>query len=379
MLTTPYFCNIIAHMSDVNSWSEAPQKETTMRDTLINLGQLIKYIVKKWWFWLPMTLLFAGAFYYKAFKIDPVTYTAKLTFMLNNDGGSSGASSILGMLGGGLSSSYSLDKVTELTKSRKIVSQALFAVAEIDGKRDYLANHIIISEQYHKEWAEKNPQLAKFVFKDGVQDSFTRLENKALLYLYSHIIGNKEQGIEGMLTTEYGELSGILKYTIKTRNEELSAAYLKELYQRLSSFYIMTSTEKQKQTADLVQAKRDSIERALRSKDYAAASFKDKNNGLVFAASAVPGQQMERDRRMMELMYGESVKNAEMTDMALKNQTPFITAIDLPILPIKSSLPNEIVTTITGGIIGLLLSCLILIIVRTYKRVMAEPISVPVT
>ena len=64
---------------------------------------------------------------------------------------------------------------------------------------------------------------------------------------------------------------------------------------------------------------------------------------------------MDRDVKMLQVVYGEAIKNLEMADFALKNKTPFIQAIDLPVAPLKKVKKSKLKGLLTGLSIGILL------------------------
>jgi hypothetical protein len=341
------------------------QSETTqdnsaaLRNLILSVRGITRLLLRRWWVLLIFCAVVTGLMWLNAYVLTPVTYTSKLTFMLNDEGSkSSGVSGLLGVLGGAAANSYSLDKVIELSKSRKVMAEAMFEIAEVDGKSDCYANHFIDVEEFDKVWKSKNPELAGFRFKRFVPDSFDRKENKVMLQVYSKIIGNKEEGIEGYFNAKYGETSGIVSFNVKTQSEELSNKFLEELYGRLRKFYTSQTNDKAAQNYRLLLSRRDSIERVLKSKDYVSAGIKDQSNGLVFSTSAVPGQQVDRDRRVLELMFAEATKNVEIADYTLRTISPFLVSIDMPIAPIKPGIPSPIKTTIIGIILGFILGSL---------------------
>jgi uncharacterized protein involved in exopolysaccharide biosynthesis len=48
----------------------------------------------------------------------------------------------------------------------------------------------------------------------------------------------------------------------------------------------------------------------------------------------LPSERFARNKGMYTLIYGESVKNLELADFALKNKIPYVQAIDMPIPPL---------------------------------------------
>ena len=89
--------------------------------------------------------------------------------MMNDDEGG-GLGSLGGLaasfgFGGGGSGEFNLEKMLSLLKSRNIIQQGLFEKAELGGKTDFFANHLIAEYDFHKKWEDKE-DLKDFVFKN---------------------------------------------------------------------------------------------------------------------------------------------------------------------------------------------------------------------
>lgn len=95
------------------------------QDDEITLKELIEKLMefwqelwaKKWWI-IALTIPVMTYFGYKAKKAE-VTYTAQLTYLLNDGSGSGGAlGGILGSFGLGKGGKVNLDRIVELSRSR---------------------------------------------------------------------------------------------------------------------------------------------------------------------------------------------------------------------------------------------------------------------
>ena len=361
-------------MNDELSGFEPP-KEKTLRE-MLDVGISYMFEMLRSWKLLLIFMTLGAAGYWAYYYLSPPDFTAKLTFMVDDDDeGVNPLSSVLGLIGAGGGGGSSPDKILELAKSRNIVSDALFERTKVGDKVDFFANHIIRIMKYHKVWEDKSPDIKDFYFTTGNVDSFDRKENRALLYTYAQIIGNVEEGVKGYLETKFSETSGIMTLSMKTENEELSISFLRTLFDRLETFYKTKSVEKQYATYKLVTAKRDSIKRVLDGKEYSAATFQDQSFGLLYAAPMVKGKLLQRDIRTFELLYAEAVKNSEVADFSLKSKMPYVQPIDLPIGPIKPGRPTVPKALVIGAILGAILGTIVVLIRRILKNAYAMPVA----
>jgi hypothetical protein len=331
-----------------------PVQEKSLREILDTLKNYTLVLLRGWKWLLIGIAVCTFLMYAWNYWFTPVKFNAKVTFMVSGDASkTSPMSSVLGLIGAGGGTGESPEKILELAESRKIISSALFKRGKVGDKEDFYANHIIRVMSYHKEWEDKAPELKGFFFKHGSIDSFNRMENKAMLYTFSQIVGNPEEGIIGYMASKFSEMSGIMTISFSTLNEDLSIGFLNTLFTELSDFYVTKTVEKELMTYNVISEKRDALHRQINGKERAAAQFNDQSFGVLFATPLVDGKLLQRDIRTLELIYGEAVKNAEMADFSLRTKTPFVQPIDLPIAPIKPGRPSMVMTIVLGVFLGL--------------------------
>jgi len=301
---------------------------------------------------LVLAVLFGSIFFLRARLTHP-TYGATLTFALNEgeSGGVGGVGGLLGQFGLGSSSTgkVSLDKIVELSKSMRIVNQALFEKATVAGKEDYLANHILLIYELNKKWAKNNPPFEHFRFTHDSFPAFTLEENSALKGIYGFTVGGMKPGL---VTCGYNTESTIFSMTSTTENEELSLALTENIFHHLSRFYIQQSSDKQKQTYDLVKAKTDSIYRQWTSSEFTASNMEESEGALWAPSDRTRRTIKVKQSNMYAMAYGEAIKNLEMADYAVKNSTPFIREIDRPFSPLYPQSPAKLRQIIMGLILG---------------------------
>lgn len=361
--------------TEVQSYPEIKKEDDlTLRDIVVRVRMYFLEIMRNWKIVLLITIpiltyLIAAAF------LTPKKFIAELTFMVNEDEGSKigGVADVLeslGVVSGGSNSEYNLEKILELAKSQRILFACLMKKATIKDKEDYFANHIIRTYNLHKEWKKDKPKLANFLFTRDSLPTFSRLENSALKAIYKLLLG--EGGNEPLLTTVVLENSGIMSLTLKSRNEELSAQMSRVIFEELSNFYVSQTTKKQRETYKKVSEEADSIRAVLKAKEFELATFVDTKQGLITQRSQLQRDQIERDVFVLNTMYGEAVANEEVAKFALKNRTPFILPIDLPVEPLKQVRSSKLTAGITGLVVGLILASIFIIGRRLYLDTMSE-------
>ena len=75
---------------------------------------------------------------------------------------------------------------------------------------------------------------------------------------------------------------------------------------------------------------------------------------------------------MLTALYGEVLKNTELAEFALKTATPFITAIDEPIPPIKAVKYGRLLDIANYTAIGFVLGILFVCVRYAVRSIMKE-------
>lgn len=348
------------------------EQEISLKGMILRATSYFQEVVKYWKIITFLVILFACIMGLSAY-LTKDTYPAEITFMVNeNEGsGSGGVGALLGQFGfGSTNGDYNLGKMIELANSLNIISTALLSEGVVEGKKDFLANHIIREYNFHKEWIKPEYGLNRFLFKSSNVEEFSYKEKKALKILYNKVRGNEEQGIQGLLQAGYDENTRILTLSNNTVNEELSILLTNSLYENLSRFYIEERLEKPLNTYVTLKVKVDSFETALKSAEYRLAKAIDTNRGLVSKSSALKQERIERETRVLALAYGKALENLEVADFSVKNSTPFFQIIDEPFAPIQPIKKSWILGLIFGGVLGGILGIVFVLGRKIYQEIM---------
>lgn len=331
------------------------------QDDEITLKELIEKILefwyelwrKKWWIIL-ITIPFLVIFGYRA-KNAETTYQASLTYLLNDGGGGGGAiAGILGSFGLGKGGKVNLDRIVALSKSRNIIQKVLFTKIALDtfnSKNDFIANHIIALYALDDLWSKNKPDYKGFRFTHDSSSIFTPMELSALKMLHGKVVGGK--GVKNPLFSNgFNEDTGILTMSANTVDEQLSIEMCNLAYKELKEYYILSSTNSQKNTFEFVQTKTDSILATLKTKEYQLARFNDQNRNLTDPAKMSERRILETEVFKLKNMYAEATKNYEIADFSLTAGTPDIVVVDEPIPPLEPIKKSLLIELIKGGLLG---------------------------
>ena len=350
-------------------------EEISLRDLILKGRSFIQEIVRHWRILALCIVLAVGFQVYKYITFEPV-YPAKITFSVDEDEGGSnaGLTGILGQFGLGSvrPSRYNLDKIMALSKSRRVIEHTLFSKLGIDGKDDFLANHLI---REYKVMGPANTPGGKptdFFFTHDSLAAFNRTENEMLMTLYGMIIGPPEHPEKALVAADYNEDTNIMSIDVSTSDEALSLALAHRMFESLSRYYVNKAIEKQLKTYNVVSAKKDSVLTVLKSTEYQLANFKDTHRGLLMRTDQVSELRLTREITALAAMYAEVLKNTEVADFSLKNKLPFIQLIDAPLSPIQPTQISLLRKLLMGIIIGGFIGSALVVCRRIWLDIMAD-------
>lgn len=357
-------------MDKVNTTEGHSQSdEITLKELILKFTEFFWEVVRNW---MLIGLLIFGFLCYLMYDVytTPVTYTAQLKFMLNDDGGGAdGMSLVLGSLGlGGMRKGKGLtgmEKILQLFKTRTVIDRSLITPAEVGNLIKPLANHIIdtygfqdLLDSYGSTaWKRKLEGLENYQFSDTLDvDNLDEQQQILMKILYDNVVGNSARGILPMMVSTYSEDAEIMTLTVTTKTEDLTIGLINRIYEELSGFFIDKAIEKQQKTFDILTEKNDSIQTALRGAEYSLADFKDSHRKLMTVKGTLKRTALERKVRLLTIMYGESVKNLEVADFSLRRRKPYVQIIDAPMRPLSPRVKSQknaiIYSILIGGVLG---------------------------
>lgn len=312
--------------------------------------QFISYLTRRWVsfiisFFLPVVLMIMYV------KMSDPKYLATRTFIISDEESGKlnvNLSTLLGRMGTGTSKA-NYYKIVELTKSRKIVSQALLL-------KDTALSHEIVLGNYLIDYFKlKDNDGSINYFKSVNTSDFSQKENFLALRLQDLIFGSK-----GIASISFDEKSGLIKLEVVTRDENLSIATNNCLYKVISDFFVEKSIEKEKRTYELLQAKADSVYRRMNLETKQSFVYEDKSLGVWQQSNRINQVTKDRDSKISLVVYTEAIKNLELSDFTLKMKTPYFQVIDYPVKPLLPQSISISKAIIVGFVLGFIIITIII-------------------
>lgn len=274
--------------------------------------------------------------------IQPITYSAKLTFVVeegkSTSSGLGSLASLAGQFGvdvggsggGGLLSG---DNILLYFKSESLAREVLLS------KFDSISNKSVAdvyAEVYglKKKWAKND--------KIGLVDFPTISSNKKLSRLQDSLIQKITSGIleSQFIVSKTDKKAGFIEVNTIMENDLLAKIYCERIVKVAVDRYINIKTQRQKATVDKLQARVDSVAALLSKATQSGAALATSNstmdiNPLFKTRTSVAFETTTRDKSMLATIFASVVQNLELAKFTLSQETPVIQIVDSSGFPLK--------------------------------------------
>jgi capsular polysaccharide biosynthesis protein len=329
------------------------QDEIRLKDIILKLISIKNLLWRKKIQIIAFAIVF-GIFgcVYSYFKKE--TFEAHLTFVIDESQDSGGLGALSGMatqfgfnVGGANNGTFSQTNIQELITSRRVVEEALLTRGVIDGKEELLINHHINFNNHRANW--KDTKIENLYFTTN-RDDFT-LQHDSILGLAFSSLTN------GNISTSIEDESNIVKISCVSKNEDFAKLMIESLADKLEDYYTLFQTAKSENTLNFLSFRADSVLSELKNAEFRYASYKDANFGVQRAKGLLEEIRLKRDVEILNIMYGEIVKNLEVSKFTLLNNKPLLNIIDSPTLPLKVNKMSIVMafilfSVLAGGLIS---------------------------
>ncbi|MFN3793384.1 MAG: hypothetical protein ACK4RX_01870 [Chitinophagaceae bacterium] len=347
--------------------------EISLKELIQKIGDWYRYLKTQWWK-IAIAGIIGGALGFVYAWMQPITYTAKTTFVVEDaKSGPSlgGLASLAGQFGvdvggGGGGGLIAGDNILLYFKSESLAREVLLSPWDSAGKQS-LADRYILTHGLQEKWAE-NKRIGNISFQVDLGDHrYTRLQDSLLQVIISGAILKKQFSIN-----KIDKKAGFIQLSVTMQDEALARIYCDRLVDIAVKRYVALKTERQQKTVDKLQARVDSISNLLNRKTSASAALQTAAatmdvNPLYRTNTAVASELTTRDKTMLATVYGEVVKNLELAKFTLSQETPVIQIVDKDNYPLIKNKMSKLKSLLLGAIFVIFVSVSGIIISRKVK------------
>lgn len=325
----------------------------------------VAYLLKKW-----VVLLVAGCIGgvigITIAWLQKPTYIAEMRFVTEEDeagalGMYAGIAAQFGIdIGAGGGGAFEGENLIELLKSRTLIEKTLLTPSTTAKGAPlminlYLENHGI-DKQLRKDTALRNVR-----FESNATNSDRKRDS---------IIGKVyKQMIKGDLDiSKKDKKLNIITLVLRDDNEYFAKRFVELLAANAISYYTNYKSKKSRINVEILQHQTDSVKRILFGNISEVAAINDLNVNPIRQTVRAGSQRKQVDVQANAALYGELVKNLELSKIALRRETPLIQIIDAPKFPLEKKKLGRLLTGMIFAFLAGLITAAILLFKRELKR-----------
>lgn len=290
-----------------------------------------------------------------------ITYTAKVTFLVEDTksgSGLSGLASLAGQFGVDVSSAgpggvIANDNIINYLKSESLSREVLLSPIEKDKS---FATYYIEIQGLREKWS-KNKKIGLVDFPTNKKNvTYTRIQDSLINVIIVDYILKKQ-----LLINKVDKKSGFIQILFTTKSEVFSKKFCDMLLDIAVKRYVNHKTARQQKTVDNLQFRLDSIVSVLNKKTNASAKLQTVSstidmNPLYKTSMSVITEATMREKTMLSTVYAEVIKNLELAKFTLNQETPVIQIIDEQRYPLKVNKNSKLIFSILFFSVALFLS-----------------------
>lgn len=348
-------------------------EEISLKELIQKAGFILGYLKTQWWK-LSLISLLGGIGGYVYAKFQKPQYTAKLTFALAEGGDKMGGiSSIasqfgLDLMGGGSAGAFSGDNLLELMKSRLLIEKTLLTSVDSMGKPKLLVNQYIEFNKPKKPKSRKSTDPQPLTFDASVVEmrNFTLSQDSFLAKLSADLTKTNLQ------VAKLDKKLAIVSVSFTGEDAWFAKNFTQILTQNVTEFYLETKTGQMRKNIRMLEHKVDSVKQALGRAMYGVASEVDGNQFLVRGVAKVPQAKKQLEIQVLSTMYGELIKNLELSRTMMAKDQPLIQLIDQPRFPLEKKKTSKLMSAVGGAMLLFFLTTLFLLVRRWWQGQMLK-------
>ncbi len=342
--------------------------EISLKELILQIGEIWGYLKTQWVKLLLLGLLGGlGGFFFA--KYQKPEYTAKLTFALAEGGdkvgglGSIASQFGIDIMGGSSGGAFSGDNLLELMKSRLLIEKTLLTAVDSSGKQKLLINQYI---DFHKP---KKPKARKPTDPKEVTFATDKVDPVRFSLAQDSFLGKvcADLAKDHLKVSKVDKKLAIVSVIFKGKDEWFAKHFTQVLTQNVTEFYVETKTRQMRKNVMMMEHKVDSVKQALGRAMYGVASEADGNQFLVRGVAKVPQAKKQLEIQVLSTMYGELLKNLELSRALMAKEQPLIQLIDQPRFPLEKNKISKLMMALGGALSFFCLTTVFLLIRRWWQ------------
>jgi uncharacterized protein involved in exopolysaccharide biosynthesis len=326
------------------------QDEISLAELWLKVKSVIAYLWRFKFLIMGVGLLFALGGYFKV-KMAKPSYTASLTFALEQGGGASGLGGLASQFGfsmGGGGEGLGGDNLLSLMKSRRIVQDVLLSKINVEGDSVLLINQYVATQTKLKtKWDTLG------LYPIDAKECCAPMQDSAIGAVVKDLLE------KSLAVAKVDKKLSFVTVSYTGSDPVFTGAFVELLTATSTNFYVQTKMSNSNANIAKLERRVDSVSAELQYAMMGYSAAQDQNSFTVQTTAKVPTMQKQMKVTMLTTLYGELIKNLELLKTMSAREEPLITIIDRPHYPLRVR-ESKLKSALIGGFLGVFLTLLFL-------------------
>ena len=345
------------------------EKEVSFKEIILLIQDWAAYIFTKWKI-LLIAAVIGGLIGLVYSWNQKVTYTAIITYTLEEGGGNANQNSTLALasqfgFGGSMTAGgaglFTSSNLTDLMRSKLIFYDVLLSPVEINGK-------VISIADYYLSITHSNKKI--HFLPETPREKLTKDQILVLREIYSDLSSEDKLSFQGK-----GKKTAFSQVVVTSSNEEFSKVFCETIVNITSKAYINSKVKKTTNSIQLLQNQIDSVRAQYSNSLVAQAAATDNiyNLNPALKSKGTGPTKKQIDVQASSALLSSLINALESAKSNLRNQTPLFQVIDLPEYPLdKEVTPSRKSFILIFGFLSAILVLAFLILKKLYLQLMQQ-------
>ena len=326
------------------------EDEISLAELWLKAKSVISYLWRFKFIIMGVGLLFALGGYLKV-KMAKPSYSASLTFALEQGGGASslgGLASQFGLSVGGGGEALGGDNLLSLMKSRRIVQDVLLSKIYVEGDSVLLINQYVATQTKLKaKWDTLG------LYPIDAKECCAPMQDSAIGAVVKDLLE------KSLAVAKVDKKLSFVTVSYTGSDPVFTGAFVELLTAKSTNFYVQTKMSNSNANIAKLERRVDSVSAELQYAMMGYSAAQDQNSFTVQTTAKVPTMQKQMKVTMLTTLYGELIKNLELLKTMSAREEPLITIIDRPHYPLRVR-ESKLKSALIGGFLGVFLTLLFL-------------------
>lgn len=345
---------------------EGSLDEISIRKLIGEILSIIRYLLKKW-YWIALGVVLLGGIRYYQISQIKATYPAKIKLFVRPQKIAK-------------ENKLLLQTYTQLMSSRILLEELFLEKIEMDTTKDLLINNYLETYYKHKSNEIDSDIPNGFKIKGDSLSQLSLDELSVFNKVMDKVTTPKSDYSDGFIGISADYDLGLITINVSTPTTELSLLLLDRLYQKVKKLLLGLNDYPLEKAFSNLSSEADSLSSGYKQTYYQLNLYRDRRGRIIQDSSRIGEvkslekkiHRLEADAEVYKLEYLAVLEQLKASQVDMGQNALIIREVERTLPPIKEYQPSPIVESVKWGMLGGVLSIVLIAFLMIFKNLYQE-------